>query len=210
MVKSSLLVIVFLFPLIHSLYFYTSPNQIKCFYEDLAQGNVLIGDIDLSIEKETNIFIDDPSLELEIIIYETFDNDHQVFYQKNSRLNDFIFTALGTGEHRICIRPKFLQTSVRVKVDMDMNINHIKSLESNKESSIRSLKDRIYQLTHKLEKIRIEQKVIREKEARFRDQSESANSKIFFWSLLQIAALIGVCIFQLRYLKNFFVKQKIV
>ena len=73
-----------------------------------------------------------------------------------------------------------------------------------------SLKGRVGQLTQRLTSIRKEQDAIREKEAEFRNQSESANSKIMTWSVFQPLILLGTCAFQLRYLKNFFVKQKVV
>lgn len=194
---------------VSSLHFYMKPGEVKCFYESLARGNLLIGDIDGYVEKDGS-FIDDPDLSMIISLYETFDDDHRVFNQQNSQSGDFTFTALETGEHKICINPVYPIRDVKLRIFMELDIGSVQSLDSRRKGDAKTLKDRVLQLTHRLENIRTEQKVIREKEALFRDQSESANSKILFWSILQIAGLIMVCVFQLRYLKNFFVKQKIV
>lgn len=194
---------------VRGLHFYSKPGEVKCFYENLAKRNLLIGDIDGFIEKD-GIYVDDVDLKIGISLYETFDDDHRVLNQQNSHSGDFTFTALETGEHKICIHPMYPVKDANIRIFMELDIGLVQVLDSKMKDDTRNLQSRILQLTQRLENIRTEQKVVREKEARFRDQSEAVNSKILFWSVSQIFGLILVCFFQLRYLKNFFVKQKVI
>jgi p24 family protein alpha len=50
---------------------------------------------------------------------------------------------------------------------------------------------------------------VQEREAEFRDQSESTNAKIVRWTLIQLAVLGITCAWQLSHLRSFFIKQKL-
>lgn len=191
------------------MHIYLKSGEMKCFYENLAIGNLLIGDLDTSVEKN-GIFEEDHKVQVTLTIDETFDNDQRVLNQRNPYTGDFTFTALETGEHRICVTPEYSDYSARIRLFIDLEINHISVLDSKKKDDMDFLKNRVNQLIQRLGNVRTEQDVIREKEALFRNQSESANGKIVFWSILQIVFLAGACAFQLHYLKNFFVKQKVI
>ncbi|AQZ14925.1 ERP5 (YHR110W) [Zygosaccharomyces parabailii] len=193
----------------NALHFYMNPGEVKCFYENLVVGNLVIGDIEGYVKRES-MYVEDPELKMRISVDESFDNNHRVMNQKNGHSGDFTFTALDTGEHRICFMPSYPQKDAKLRVFMELDIVNVQSLDSRRKDDTRSLKQRVLQLVRRLEGIRIEQKVIREKEALFRNQSESANSRILLWSTLQILGLVAMCGFQIRYLKNFFVKQKVI
>ena len=193
----------------NALHFYMNPGEVKCFYENLVVGNLVIGDIEGYVKRES-MYVEDSELKMTISVDESFDSNHRVMNQKNGHSGDFTFTALDTGEHRICFMPSYPQEDAKLRVFMELDIVNGQSLDSRRKDDTRSLKQRVLQLVRRLEGIRIEQKVIREKEALFRNQSESANSRILLWSTLQILGLVTMRGFQIRYLKNFFVKQKVV
>jgi len=52
--------------------------------------------------------------------------------------------------------------------------------------------------------------LLQEREAEFRDQSESANARVVRWTILQLVVLGATCAWQLNHLKGFFQKQKLV
>jgi len=64
-------------------------------------------------------------------------------------------------------------------------------------------------LNSRLNDIRREQVFQREREAEFRDQSESTNAKIVRFTLVQLAVLGVTCAWQLSHLRSFFIKQKL-
>lgn len=51
--------------------------------------------------------------------------------------------------------------------------------------------------------------LMQEREAEFRDQSESTNARVVRWTLLQLIVLGVTCAWQLSHLRAFFIKQKL-
>lgn len=66
---------------VEGVHFYARPGETKCFYEHLSKGNLLIGDLDIYVEKN-GMSMEDPEASLAITVDETFDNDHRVLNQK--------------------------------------------------------------------------------------------------------------------------------
>ncbi len=83
-------------------------------------------------------------------------------------------------------------------------------MDSKKTEHVQSLTGKVKALNKKILDIRREQELTRERESKFRDQSESTNSKVVNWSIIQLVVLGATCIWQLKHLRSFFVKQKIV
>lgn len=50
---------------------------------------------------------------------------------------------------------------------------------------------------------------LQEREAEFRDQSETTNSRVVRWTMIQLAVLSAACAWQLSHLRSFFIKQKL-
>lgn len=83
-------------------------------------------------------------------------------------------------------------------------------VDSKSTKQVDALTLQVQNLNKKLQEIHFEQETMREREAVFRDQSESTNARVVRWTIVQLIVLIGTCVYQLRHLKGFFVKQKIV
>jgi hypothetical protein len=50
---------------------------------------------------------------------------------------------------------------------------------------------------------------VQEREAEFRDQSESTNARVIRWILIQLTVMGATCAWQLSHLRSFFIKQKL-
>ncbi len=66
------------------------------------------------------------------------------------------------------------------------------------------------QLRHIVSNLRAELKQQREREAEFRDASETANTAAVRWTIIQMIVLVVVGAWQLQHLSRFFVKKKLV
>lgn len=160
-----------------------------------------------------------------IDVEETFDSDHRVVHQKGSPSGQFTFIALDSGEHRICLTPKSFylkkwygnsenEVSVRdlkfsqAKVLIDLVIGDSRSIDSRNIDEIKSLYNRIINLNNKLQDIKREQLFIREKEIQFRNQSEKTCDTVVRWLLIQVIAMIFICIYQLVTILRFVLKKK--
>lgn len=96
-----------------------------------------------------------------------------------------------------------------MRIFFDLAIAGSEIIDSKGQDELSLLNNRVSDLNKKLKEIVREQKLMREREALFRDQSEKTNSKVVRWSIIQLFVLGGTGFFQLRHLKQFFIKQKV-
>lgn len=194
---------------VSALHTYVKSGETKCFYKNLKKDDVLVGDLDTAVKKD-GVYTEDPAVKVAVSIAEIFDGDHVVMNQKNPYTGDFTFTAFDNGEHRICVSPTYPNSDEPIRVYLELELSNVEALDTKGKTDETQLKRRLEQLNLRLHKIRREQGIIRKNEAGFRDQSEAANSKITTWTIIQLIVLVGMCAFQVNYLKKFFVKQKVI
>ncbi|RLV93961.1 Protein ERP5 [Spathaspora sp. JA1] len=209
-----ILALFFVLQITHGLHFYVKTGETKCFYEELMQETLVVGKVAAYEQKEkTDQYVQNPKLRVQITVDETFDDDHRVVDQKASPDGDFTFTSLDAGEHKFCLTPVYSDKTHnkvhRIFFDVAQGSAH-DYVDSKSAKSVDELTLKVQNLYDKLDKIHWEQEYMRQREAEFRDQSESTNSRVVKWTIVQLIVLIGTCTYQLRHLKGFFVKQKIV
>lgn len=133
--------------------------------------------------------------------------------QYASSNGDFAFTSSEAGEHKFCLTPTYADGTKGKKHRIFFDIAAGSSddyIDSKSSRKVDALTFKVQTLNKKLDQIHFEQEYIRQREAHFRDQSESTNSRVVKWGFIQLLVLVGTCFYQLRHLKSFFVKQKIV
>ncbi|KAI5778251.1 emp24/gp25L/p24 family/GOLD-domain-containing protein [Geopyxis carbonaria] len=200
-----------------ALYFYIDGSSPKCFFEDLPKDTLVVGQYKAEeFQAATNSYSDNNELALLITVDETFDNDHRVVNNKGSNRGRFTFTAGDSGEHRICFWAShqvnagwFSAHPNGVRLHLDMAIGETSEIESRDKDKLADIVQRVKDLSGRLQDIRREQVFQREREAEFRDQSESTNGRVVRWTLLQLVVLGATCAWQLSHLRAFFIKQKL-
>lgn len=196
-----------------ALHFYVQTGETKCFFERLNLETLVVGKIDAFEHVEPNDYVKTPNLRVEITIDETFDSDHRVASQKSTPSGEFTFTSLDAGEHKFCLTPSYTDGSSgkkhRIFFDIALGSAH-DYVDSKSTKKVDALTAKVQDLNKKLQDIHWEQESIRERESVFRNQSETTNSRVVRWTVIQLIVLIGTCTYQLKHLKSFFVKQKIV
>ncbi|KAI1085323.1 emp24/gp25L/p24 family/GOLD-domain-containing protein [Whalleya microplaca] len=202
-----------------ALYFFMDGSTSKCFFEELPKDTLVVGHYHAeewddnrrswSREDGVNIFIS---------VDETFDNDHRVVSQRGSSQGRFTFSAADAGEHKICFTPtsasrsnwlSALQPHGGLKLTLDLAIGETSEIESTDKNKLQDISQRVKDLNSRLQDIRREQIFQREREAEFRDQSESTNSRVVRWMVIQLVVLGATCAWQLSHLRSFFIKQKL-
>ena len=96
-----------------------------------------------------------------------------------------------------------------IKFELDMAIGDTSKIESSDKDKIEDVVKKVRDLNARLQDVKREQVFQREREAEFRDISESVNARVVRWTLLQLAVLGITCTWQLSYLRAFFIKQKL-
>lgn len=197
-----------------ALHFYLSTGETRCFFEELPDDTLVVGRIDAYENQEhSSEYVKSPNLRVEITVDETFDNNHRVVAQKSAPDGQFTFTSLDPGEHKFCLTPVYTDGdySKRHRIFFDIAFGSAHDyVDSKSTRRVDALTAQVQNLNLKLLEIHREQESIREKEALFRNQSEATNSRVVRWTFIQLVVLVGTCAYQLRHLKSFFVKQKIV
>ncbi|KAF1983052.1 putative endosomal cargo receptor [Aulographum hederae CBS 113979] len=203
-----------------ALHFFIEPDVAKCFFEELPKDTLVVGHFEaLHFIEQTKTYETDPDLGIYISVEETFDNYHRIVSQRGSSKGRFTFSAADSGEHRICFtatgasaKQGWLmggEPAGGVKFSLDMAIGETSNIESTDKGKIQDLQQKVKDLNSRLQDIRREQVFQREREAEFRDQSESTNSRVVRWSLIQLLILAATCAWQLSHLRAFFIKQKL-
>lgn len=157
--------------------------------------------------------------------------------QWNWFLGKISFTSHTPGEHVICMYSNstawFSGSQLRVHLDIQVGEHAIdyanvaqKEKMSELQVRIRQLLDQVDQITKEqnYQRVRDDQKcpnswliprylslpLFQYREERFRQTSESTNSRVLWWSLAQTVVLVGMGFWQMRHLKRFFEAKKLV
>ncbi|RAL64435.1 hypothetical protein DID88_001911 [Monilinia fructigena] len=205
---------------IQSLYFYIDGTTPKCFFEELPKDTLVVGHYTAEeYDENKKQWSQHDGLKIFISVDELFDNDHRVVFQTGSTAGRFTFTAADSGDHKICFTPSSTSGSHNwlstlhpqggIKLTLDMAIGETSQIESDDKGKINDIVQKVKDLNGRLQDIRKEQVFQREREAEFRDQSESTNARVVRWTLIQLVVLGVTCAWQLSHLRSFFIKQKL-
>ncbi|KAI9754271.1 MAG: emp24p/erv25p- protein, partial [Lichina confinis] len=177
---------------VQCLHFYMDGTAPKCFYEELPKDTLVVG------KPDTKQYEKHDGIQIFISVDEVFHNDHRVVSQKGSSKGRFTFTAADSGEHKICVTPSSGSSGGwltggsglgGIKLTLDMAVGETSAIESTDKGKILDIVARVKDLNSRLTDIRREQIFQREREAEFRDQSESTNARVVRWTLIQLAVL---------------------
>jgi hypothetical protein len=203
-----------------ALYFFMDGATPKCFFEELPKDTLVVGHYTAEHwDEHSRSYVPQEDMGVFITVEETFDNDHRVVAQRGSYKGRFTFSAADSGEHRLCFTPQNVASSGgwlshgepkgSIKFTLDMAIGETSKIESTDKGKIDEMVQKVRDLNGRLQDIRREQVFQREREAEFRDQSESTNARVVRWTLIQLAILGITCAWQLSHLRAFFIKQKL-
>lgn len=205
---------------VQALYFYIDGTAPKCFFEELPKDTIVVGDYKAEeYDDQRKVWSGHDGLHIYISVDEVFDKDHRVVSQKGAASGKFTFTADGSGEHKICFTPSStsggsgwlnaLSHMGGIKLKLDLAIGESSALDAADKGKIHDIVQKVKDLNGRLQDIRREQVFQREREAEFRDQSESTNARVVRWTLVQLVVLGITCAWQLSHLRSFFIKQKL-
>ncbi|CAG8467417.1 6047_t:CDS:2 [Ambispora leptoticha] len=200
-------------PTTTALYFYLEGTEQKCFIEELPKDTLVVGNYKAELWSEDQKgFYENPDLGIQITVDELLAQGHTVVNQKGPSHGRFTFTAVEAGDHAICFAANASAwfSSIQTRLTLDMAIGETTNEEENDKEHFSELAQRVRDLNNRVADIRREQSYQREREAEFRDQSELTNSRVVYWSFVQLLVLGITCLFQMRHLRSFFEAKKLV
>ena len=117
----------------------------------------------------------------------------------------FTFTSHDAGDHAICLSTNYSSSwfgpTAHIRLYLDIVVGSTKPNVDHDRSHVSVLASRLRDLNIKIEDIRREQQYQREREADFRNLSETTNSRAVWYSIAQIVVLLSTCAWQLRHLR---------
>uniref|UniRef100_A0A2K5LT02 GOLD domain-containing protein n=4 Tax=Cercopithecinae TaxID=9528 RepID=A0A2K5LT02_CERAT len=204
------------FPLSTAFYFHAGEREEKCLIEDIPSDTMVTGTFKIQQwDTGRHTFLESaPGLGMFVTI--TTYNGEVILSKLYGPQGTFYFTSHSPGEHIICLESNSTRLvsfgGNRLRIHLDIRVG-----EHDLDAAIAQAKDKVNELTFKLEylieqigQIVKEQNYQRDREENFRMTSEDTNSNVLWWAFAQILILISVGIFQMKYLKDFFIAKKLV
>ncbi|KZS91184.1 hypothetical protein SISNIDRAFT_394236, partial [Sistotremastrum niveocremeum HHB9708] len=189
-----------------ALHFYLESTEMRCFVEELPSSTVLEGHYRaLEWHPGQNAYLENPSLGIQVDVEEV-QSGHSVVRTLGPSDGRFTFTSHDAGDHSICLYSNYSSSSSssgspHIKLYLEIVVGSSKPDIEKDRSHVSNLAAKIRDLNSRIEEIRREQQYQREREAAFRDLSESINSRAVWYILIEILVLVGTCVWQLRHLK---------
>merc|ERR1711975_126167 len=192
----------------HALYFFIDAATPRCFFEDLPKDTLVVGHYGAEEwDDRANSWQQHAGISIYISVDELFGTHLRPVSQKGSSSGKFRFTPNSSSG-----RSGWLSTSSPnggIKLQLDLVIGETNEIESTDKNKLQDIATRVKDLNARLKDVRREQVFQREREAEFRDQSESTNSRVIRWILIQLVVMGITCVWQLSNLRSFFIKQKL-
>eukprot|EP01095_Lingulamoeba_sp_RSL-Kostka_P013825 TRINITY_DN582_c0_g1_i1.p1 TRINITY_DN582_c0_g1~~TRINITY_DN582_c0_g1_i1.p1 ORF type:complete len:229 (-),score=77.65 TRINITY_DN582_c0_g1_i1:190-876(-) len=196
----------------------------KCFIEDLPKETLVVGKFDsdditpiegayFGFERRKSADYTGNTTPFGMVVSVKDPNNRNLFHRDFSTESRFAFTSVLAGEHNICIGTNssrwFGSGEIKVYLELttgaDANdYEEVKELEelTELEVLVRRLNDRVAD-------IRNTQVYFKGRESEMRDTSETINSKVIWFSIIQTTILALSGLWQIRHLKAFFRQKKI-
>ncbi|KAI9489680.1 emp24/gp25L/p24 family/GOLD-domain-containing protein [Zychaea mexicana] len=195
-----------------ALYFYLEGTEKKCFLEELPKETMVTGTYKAEqFSAVQNQWIVNPDVRIQITV-EELPQEHVVVERQNAASDRFTFTSADSGDHSICLSVVSSSwfDSTKTRMTFDMDFDDPSSDHHDHKETLGAMAMRIHELNQRVQDIRREQAFQREREAEYRDQSELTNSRVVWWTIMQIVVLGAICVWQMRHYKSFFVAKKLV
>ncbi|OQV24512.1 Transmembrane emp24 domain-containing protein 9 [Hypsibius exemplaris] len=198
----------------NGLYFHLGETEKKCFLEEIPDETMVVGKYkvefhDINMNQYVHV---PPGMGM---LVEVKDPDQKIIMSRAyGAEGKFTFTSHTPGEHTMCLSTNsskwFGGSSLRVHLDISIGEHANDYKEIAARDKLSELQLRVRQLLDQVDQITKEQNYQRVREERFRQTSESTNSRVLWWAFMQTAVLLAIGFWQMRHLKSFFEAKKLV
>lgn len=176
----------------------------ECFKAKPGQGHRLIGSYEA----------DGPS---EGVTVKVFDPKKKELWKSTDSSAKFSIAVVDEGQHELCFDSTIDESSQMIsfnyRVDPHGDIEDPADV-SHMQFVTKDHTDKVGELVSKLEMrandILDQQQYAITREAVHRDTAESTNSRVVWWTLVEVAALIALAAFQVYYLRSYFEVKQVV
>ncbi|OAX77806.1 hypothetical protein ACJ72_07888, partial [Emergomyces africanus] len=127
-------------------------------------------------------------------------------YDKYTSSDEYSFTATRDGKYVYCFGNEAWSSNTK---EVSFNVHGIVYVPES-EAHTDPLETEVRRLSEELAQVKDEQSYIIVRERTHRNTAESTNNRVKWWSLFQLAIIMGEGIFQVWWLKRFFEVKRVV
>ncbi|XP_052010649.1 transmembrane emp24 domain-containing protein 11-like [Xyrauchen texanus] len=196
-----------------AMYFDLGEQEEKCIIEEIPEDTLVTGFFLVEYWDE-NKKANTPHLGLTVSVR---DPQHLVILLKRfGRHGKFTFTSHASGQHFLCVKSNstsfsvFAGDSLKVHLDVQMGEHTSDPSAAKAKDTMKAMEYNLQHLIDKIQYISRQQDFQREREETFRQMSEETNGNFLWWSIIQTSILLSVGFWQMKSLKDFLIKKKLV
>ncbi|GAB5355547.1 hypothetical protein AAMO2058_000214600 [Amorphochlora amoebiformis] len=197
---------------VEGFYFFLSKDVPRCFIEDVPHDMLVMGNYKVPRDaKDVVVFIVTEPAQGDR--KHDINGEELMIHHANGADGKFAFTAHVDGEHLICAyinetHPMYRAQNFKVELSFDVGEHATNYDDMAKSEHLSAIELEVRKLVDLVRDIRSQQQYLREREVSFRDVSDSTNSSVLYWSLLQFVVLIASGVWQVYQLKTIFNSKK--
>ncbi|XP_022362042.1 transmembrane emp24 domain-containing protein 11 [Enhydra lutris kenyoni] len=206
----------FYFSLSTAFYFHVGEREEKCIIEDIPSDTLVTGTFKIQqwdIHRQD--FLESaPGLGMFVTV--TTYNDEVLLSKLYGPQGRFYFTSHSPGEHIICLESNstrlvsFGGSKLRIHLEIRVGQHDLDAAIAQAKDKVNEVSFKLEHLIEQIEQIVKEQNYQRDREENFRMISEDTNGNVLWWAFAQTLIFISIGIFQMKYLKDFFIAKKLV
>jgi len=202
-----------------AVYFQLEEGQTKCFLEEVPRDTLIVGKYSAEEIVATGNYQAYPPAQGEETAFgirvTVNDPEGGVILQRDMKpIGRVAFTSQVGGEYKVCFQTNttrwFGKKSVRFHLSLEAGVSATDYEQVAKQEHLSEIELTIRKLNDRVKEVRSEQSFQRNREAVFRNTSESTNGRVMWWSIIQTSILVGAGIWQISHLKHFFKAKKLV
>ncbi|KAI9294638.1 hypothetical protein K502DRAFT_292024 [Neoconidiobolus thromboides FSU 785] len=173
------------------------PNQDECFYVNLQENEMFLISYDV---------IEGGDLLVDFLLF----NTNNILLQETKAKKDgyYSYNATTAGDHKYCFRNQIVNKKLTFspyiqKLPKDYSKCHHYPNTDHVENEIKKMEDYIF---------KIESQIYLSSSLGYTHDrvAESTDKKIYWWTIFQSLSVIGICAWQIYYLKTFFENRRVV
>uniref|UniRef100_A0A7S0D460 GOLD domain-containing protein n=1 Tax=Micromonas pusilla TaxID=38833 RepID=A0A7S0D460_MICPS len=175
-------------------------ENMKCVLEELAPSTLVMFTYESPDGTHLNLKLYDPE-------------DTEIYSDTDSPEGSYGFTTELEGDYKAC----FYKTNVdkedlknhKVRLDWKTGVAVADWEKIAKAEKVDTISSTLRSLEAEMREIHNGMLFLRQKEAELRDLNESTNTRVAWLSFVSLAVCIGLCVWQILYLKQFFQRKKL-
>ncbi|KAI9222159.1 supernatant protein factor C-terminal domain-containing protein [Blastocladiella britannica] len=172
------------------------PYEQQCFFEELVK------DQRLSITYQVG---DGGQLDVDFWVTDPTGNILHIINKESTGSHDF--RAKVAGRYTYCFSN---QMSSHYEKVLQFSVEGANAPPLDPKAIVDPVLAAITDLAKDVHSIKEEQQYVMIRERQHRETAEDINSRVMWWSIMQVMVLVGVCLFQVYYLRHFFEVKRMI